>query len=215
MTDPDPFIAFAGALAAFQVELPHIAKGQRATAGPFSYDYADLTDITKQVTPLLAKHGLSWTARPHMTDHGFVLRSALLHSGGWREEGDYPLPDPSKTDPQKLGSAITYARRYSFTALTGVAPGGDDDDGKKALDARAAVPQTRNQPEHEVRTDAVWLTEWEDRVRAAGTVAQLRTLWDEVAAKARAGQVNAEDMEHVASRVYRERQNELRNEPPF
>ena len=42
---------------------------------------------------------------------------------------------PQSGSPQDIGKAITYARRYALCAVTGLAPGGDDDDGKSATDA--------------------------------------------------------------------------------
>lgn len=139
---------FAAALAAFQAELPHVAKAQRANAGQYGYDYdyADLTDVTVAAMPLLSKHGLSFTASPTITEHGFVLRYRLLHTSGHAEGGDYPLPDPAKSSPQQIGSALTYGRRYSLCAVTGIAPGGDDDDGAKAADARSAAPTQQRDP---------------------------------------------------------------------
>jgi len=38
---------------------------------------------------------------------------------------------PTKDDPQGLGSAITYARRYGLSAVAGIAP--DDDDAEAAM----------------------------------------------------------------------------------
>lgn len=136
----NPASAFAEALAEFQAALPHIGKGSTADTGSFSYSYADLTAVTDAALPLLSKVGLAFTATPTMTDRGFVLRCALCHVGGYREEGGYPLPDPTRATPQQLGSAITYARRYSLLAMTGLAPGGDDDDGAQAKNTRAADP---------------------------------------------------------------------------
>ncbi len=139
-----PLAAFAVALAQFQLAVPNIAKDQRAQIksdkGSFSYSYADLTDITATVLPLLAKVGLSWSAKPTLSEAGFILAYSLRHIAGHVETGEYPLPDPARTPAQQLGSAITYARRYCLTAVTGVAPGGDDDDGARAQDARAAEP---------------------------------------------------------------------------
>lgn len=137
-TTTTPEAAFAQALAEFQGNTPKIGKGQTANTGTYSYTYADLADILAVAAPVLAQHGLSWTAAPTMSEHGFVLRYALLHAAGHRESGEYPLPDPAKFSPQQIGSAITYARRYAFTALTGIAPGGEDDGGQRAQDARAA-----------------------------------------------------------------------------
>lgn len=143
--------AFAKALAAFQAEVPAVGKDQTANTGSYSYTYTDLAALTSKVLPVLSKHGLSWIARPTMTDHGFVLTYSLLHEAGHREDGDYPLPDPTKHKPQEIGSAITYARRYAFCSLTGIAPGGEDDDGQAAAQARSAP---RQQPQQQRRPAA-------------------------------------------------------------
>ena len=48
----------------------------------------------------------------------------------------------SKTDPQSLGSLITYYRRYQLAALVGICP--DDDDGEKAQEGyRAQAKKTQ------------------------------------------------------------------------
>lgn len=137
-TDTTPAQAFADALAAFQSELPHIGKGQTADTGSYSYDYADLTAISEAALPLLARLGLSFSAKPTMIDGAFLLHYTLRHVAGHEDAGYYPLPDPVRSSPQQIGSAITYGRRYCLCAVTGIAPGGEDDDGAKANDARSA-----------------------------------------------------------------------------
>jgi hypothetical protein len=120
------------ALVAFQKELPNVSKGNTAKAGSFSYKYADLTDVTEKIMPLLSKHGLAFTARPTLNHAAaFVLHYSLVHTTGEMIGGEYPLP--SHGSPQEIGSAITYARRYALVAITGVAPGGDDDDAAAAM----------------------------------------------------------------------------------
>ena len=140
--------ALAAALSAFQAEIPSIAKGKTGDAGSYSYQYAGLDDIVPVAMPLLARHGLSFVARPTMMGGAFVLDYALMHFGGESLEGIYPLPDPLTTKPQTLGGAITYARRYAFCAVTGIAPGGDDDDAAEAngTTAAAAVPKAAAKP---------------------------------------------------------------------
>jgi hypothetical protein len=137
----------AAALVAFQAEMPTVRKENTAKVtsqkGSYSYDYADLTDLTEAAMPILAKHGLSFASSPTMTENGFVLAYRLRHESGEEDAGEYPLPDPVHTPAQTIGSAITYARRYAMCAVTGLAPGGDDDDGEKAQDGRAAP---RRQP---------------------------------------------------------------------
>lgn len=120
----------AGALAAVQASLPDVRKGMtahvRSDKGSYSYQYADLADITKAVLPLLGANGLAWICRPTLTeDQRFVLSYELLHASGEKIGGEYPLP--SNGTPQAIGSAITYGRRYCLCAVTGVAADADDD----------------------------------------------------------------------------------------
>lgn len=119
----------AKALAAFHKNLPDVHKGSVNPA--FKSRYADLADIVKVVLPKLAEHGLAWVARPLLTGEGFVLAYSLTHVSGESVEGTWPLPDPSKAKPQELGSALTYARRYTLSSVTGISPD-DDDDGNAA-----------------------------------------------------------------------------------
>ena len=125
--------SLAGALAKVQANLPTIEKSKTATVamksgGTYSYKYADLADAVEKTYPLLAEHGLSFSASPTLNASGrFVLAYALLHESGEERSGEYPLPDPSSSRPQEIGSAITYARRYSFCAVTGLVTEEDDD----------------------------------------------------------------------------------------
>lgn len=135
----------AKALARFQADVPHVAKGNTAevptkNGGKYKYDYADLTDVTEAILPLLAKHGFAWATMPSYSQYGFALHYELIHESGEKLEGWYPLPEAA---PQEIGSAVTYARRYALCAVSGVAPGGDDDDAGKAQSA------PRNRPTKE------------------------------------------------------------------
>lgn len=132
------------ALAELQTKLPRINKDLTAEvetkAGrKYTYSYADLALISREVLPLLGKVGLSFTSRPTINDEGkFVLMYELRHVSGEMLEGEYPLSGGS---PQEIGSAITYARRYTLCAVTGVAP--DDDDHDAVVAEKAARRQRR------------------------------------------------------------------------
>jgi hypothetical protein len=136
------------AVAMLQANIPSVRKGEVAEVKgetkdgrsfTYTYAYADLSDITDRILPLLGALGLSWRCRPTLarlegeTGYRFVLHYKLSHVSGTFEEGYWPLPD--RADPQAVGSAITYARRYALCAATGVAPGGDDEDGAAAKQA--------------------------------------------------------------------------------
>ena len=123
--------SLAEALSALQIKLPRVAKENTAkvdtkTGGGYSYKYADLTDVTEAIMPLLAALGLSFTACPTIVPGTFVLDYKLEHVSGQAIGGLYPLPQSGTS--QEIGKAITYARRYALCAVTGLAPGGDDDD---------------------------------------------------------------------------------------
>ena len=59
-----------------------------------------------------------------------ILLWSLLHESGEEKGGEWPL-GPVNQKPQSLGSAITYGRRYCFTAVTNIVLE-DDDDGQRA-----------------------------------------------------------------------------------
>lgn len=126
--------ALAAALAKFQGAVGAIHKSKTAKIDSrdpnkkgFVYKYADLASIAEAAYPLLAENGLSFTASPTMGELGFVLEYALLHESGESQRGTWPLPDPLKVDIKQIGIAITYARRYCFSAVTGIVTEEDTD----------------------------------------------------------------------------------------
>jgi len=128
--------SLAEALAVFQAGAPKISKGNTAEVKNdqgrklYDYSYADLADVNEVVLPRLGAVGLAFTSRPTLVDGQFALAYSLLHVSGEREDGVYPLQ--ANLAPQKIGSLITYARRYSLLAVTGLAAAGDDDDASGA-----------------------------------------------------------------------------------
>ncbi|AWY05300.1 ERF family ssDNA binding protein [Microbacterium phage MementoMori] len=159
--EPEPeeerYDGFAQALAAFQRRLPTVAKGNRGTIPGkdgkqgYSYDYADLTDVSEVVLPLLGAVGLSWHAALDTVGNQIVLRWELLHGdSNSGRTGTLPIGSPG-ANWQNLGSSITYARRYALCAATGVAPGGDDDDAAASVAGMSGhAPAQRQQAPVEV-----------------------------------------------------------------
>lgn len=143
---PEPPDNLAAALITLQTKLPRITKDDEAQVGTRTYAYANLATIHDAVMPLLCELGLTWTCRPTLLDTGtFVLAYSLRHAAsGEQETGDYPLP--TSGSPQQIGSAITYARRYTLTAVLGIAPAEDDDDGQGAEQAARKAPKAAADP---------------------------------------------------------------------
>jgi hypothetical protein len=70
------------------------------------------------------------------------VTTILVHTSGGRVATG-PLPMPAPNDPQKVGSAITYARRYALMATLGLAAEDDDGQAAKPAPSRPAAPKGR------------------------------------------------------------------------
>jgi hypothetical protein len=119
----------ADALAKAQAETQHASKS--AENPFFKSKYADLPAIIDAARPHLTKHGLSVTQPTDFDETGIFVITQISHSSGEWVRGYYPVR-PTKNDPQGVGSALTYARRYSYQSLVGIATSADDDDGNAA-----------------------------------------------------------------------------------
>jgi hypothetical protein len=91
----------------------------------FKNKYASLASVIDTIRKPLADNGLSYTQTTQIRENGFVLVTTLRHASGQWVESEYPLPQGVR--PQELGSALTYARRYSISALACIAADEDDD----------------------------------------------------------------------------------------
>lgn len=120
------------ALLKVQDELEAIKK--KATNPFFKSKYADLAAIIEHVKPVLNKNGIS-VLQPHF---GNVVETILLHESGQFVGSQTAIVCAKPNDPQALGSAISYARRYGLQSIISLPA--EDDDGEKAMD-RGAGPK--------------------------------------------------------------------------
>lgn len=121
--------SLAEALLALQADPPTLTKNKDGQVGNQKTKYADLVQVNKEVLTRLNSMGLIWTCCPTVTDDGMrcVLDYQLLHvASNEKLTGRYPIKGEN---PQQMGSAITYARRYALLAVTGIAAEEEDDDG--------------------------------------------------------------------------------------
>lgn len=108
----------------------------------FKSKFATLACVRDTVTPTLSKYGLSVSQFPcEVEGVGPGLCTVLMHQSGQFMRATIALR-PAKNDPQGIGAAMTYARRYGLQAVCGVV-GDDDDDGEQA--SRPAQHQQRQQ----------------------------------------------------------------------
>lgn len=93
----------------------------------FKSNYADLSSVWDSCREALSSNGLSvvQTIQPFGVD-GMKMVTILGHSSGQWIKGEAPII-LSKKDPQAVGSAITYYRRYTLSSMVGITADEDDD----------------------------------------------------------------------------------------
>jgi hypothetical protein len=127
--------ALASALAKAQVELINPEKSLTATVrtgrageGERSFRYASLSSGLDIVRKTLGQHEIA-TLQTTTIDEtaGMVhLTTTLAHASGEWIASDWPVcPIAETANPQRMGAALTYARRYALFTLVGIA--GEDD----------------------------------------------------------------------------------------
>lgn len=125
----DKIDQLAAALAVAQATIGTAVKD--STNPHFRSSYADLLSVWRAANPVLAANDLSVSqlCEPSTDGATVSVTTILMHKSGQWMRGTLTMR-PVKADPQGIGSAITYARRYALAAAVGVCP--EDDDGNAA-----------------------------------------------------------------------------------
>lgn len=110
----------------FKVQKEIGAISKDATNPFYKSSYFDINSLLKQVMPLLQKQSLV-LLQPIQDG---MVKSVIIDTDGGSVESSMHLPDIA--DPQKLGSAITYYRRYTLQSL--LALQAEDDDANATVD---------------------------------------------------------------------------------
>ena len=134
--------AINSALVKFHSQLKPIAKDSENPF--FKSDYLSLSGILDAVRPILAANGLA-ILQPMRVEAGVtILITRLVHESGESIESEMIVP--MIQDAQKLGSLITYYKRYQLQALLGISTREEDDDGNHVsqplAQAAARQPET-------------------------------------------------------------------------
>lgn len=110
----------------------------------FNSRYVDLSAVLMAVLPAWNANGLAISQFPMVSDGNewIELTTLVSHSSGEFLEHAMRMPVGGKRDAHAVGSATTYARRYSVAAIAGVIQ--DDDDGNLASHVDIARAEARN-----------------------------------------------------------------------
>jgi hypothetical protein len=109
------------------------AVKKAATNPAFRTKYADLSEVVEAVVPALNAAGVGVIQNPGYDGEFVTVQTTFIHESGASVTSTLRLR-PTKPDPQGVGSAITYGRRYGLLAMSGAAP--EDDDGNSASEPR-------------------------------------------------------------------------------
>jgi hypothetical protein len=142
------FVALNQKMARATAAMAAVTKTKKADLGNYSYTYATLTDVLQTVKDALDTQGLA-LMQPLVTEGTTMLVTTLVVDKDSGESMSFGGPGIAlKGDPQAMGSAISYYRRYALTSLFGLEV--DDDDGQQA-NRSAVKPTERTGAETEIR----------------------------------------------------------------
>ena len=176
--------SIAGALLLFQNKVGAVKKD--AVNPFFKSKYASLNTIIEHINLPLSECGLSYAQFPDESG----LTTILMHSeSGEYLQSTYLMPVAKQNDPQAVGSAITYARRYALGAILGLAIDEDDDANSATI-----------QPNHNVSV-AESKKEWLNKFDKDGST--LTEKWQKAKINLEAGKVTLEQIKskYIVSKI--------------
>ena len=126
MTSSETIGAIAPALIKAQSQMQGISKEGKNPA--FKSKYVTLDSILDTLRPILTSNGLMLTqgSQQPETMQTVTVESRIIHTSGEWISTTVTIP-VTKPDAHGLGSALTYGRRYSVSALLAISADEDDD----------------------------------------------------------------------------------------
>ena len=144
MNKSESIANLAQALALFQGE---VVNPKNTANNPFfKSTYSPLNEVINTVKPILSKYGLSVLQSPSGDGEHIIVTTLLMHSSGEWIEGEPLVLKADKITAQGAGSAISYGRRYSLSAILGISSE-DDDDANHASGNNEKTPPRSQQRE--------------------------------------------------------------------
>lgn len=98
-----------------QVKIKAISKDE--TNPFFKSKYFDINKLIEELRPVLNDEGLICVQPLDNIDGKPALRTTVIDAESGKSLVDMVTPIPENSDPQKMGSAITYFRRYALQSL--------------------------------------------------------------------------------------------------
>lgn len=136
--------AYVRALSVFQSECPVIKKNKKVMnkdGRTVRYMFATIDSIVEQIKKPLAKAELSYRWETKQEQGKVTAICHVTHVLGHTESSDFEVPVDSEgymTAPQKVASALTFAKRYSLCNALGISTGDEDTDATTVTNEKGA-----------------------------------------------------------------------------
>lgn len=131
------------AIKAVQQGATPVQKGAKGQVGTRAYMYANLVDTWDTIKDLMNQNDLVVIQSPTVAENnvGSFFETMIYHTKSGEWIGERMQMILQRDDPQAIGAAITYYRRYMLTSMLGLIPDDDND----AKDHRLATAQQKSQ----------------------------------------------------------------------
>lgn len=131
-------------IAKIQREIGKMQKDHKVEFGKTKYAYFNIEQLLDKLIPLLEKYELIITQPLSSVNGRPALKTIVYDNGEIIINEAVALPDID--DPQKMGSAVTYFRRYALQSLFMLQT--EDDDGRSAkADKKFNNPKSLSLPD--------------------------------------------------------------------
>lgn len=127
-----------------------VGKIKKDSNNPFfKSKYADLSDIQDAIQGPLNESGLVISQLPMGKNE---LTTILIHAeSGEFIMGTYEMT-PVKSDPQSIGSCITYQKRYALSAILNLNLDKDDDGNEASKSSATTIPTAKEEPKEQPKS---------------------------------------------------------------
>lgn len=147
MNKSEQISELAFALSKLQGKITDAVKDTKA----YGHMYAELSQMLKIARPLLSEFGLSISQLPYNKEDKVGVETMLMHSSGQFISSSIEMPlidGKGMNTAQKVGSVISYIRKYAYLSILGFTQQGMDDDAE-SVEEKPQFPKAHQAPKKE------------------------------------------------------------------
>lgn len=134
------------AMAKFQGEVKQPLKDKENPF--FKSKYVPLESVVEAIMDIAPKHGLSFMQWALNNEEGNVgVATIVMHESGEFIEFDPMFMKADKDTPQAKGATLTYAKRYTLSAIFGITSDDDDDGNSASGNSTKQAPKQTPRPQ--------------------------------------------------------------------